>query len=628
MELNTPHSGADVSAEPTDRAALPMDLILRALEALEPNDMAINVRLVSKDIYSRFSQPLHCTARFSMSLPQSASDAAWQPHLQQAFRQLPFRVKGNTLAAAARSGSEVNLELAWRLVQPSVSLIGFGTTHLESPGAAAIRSGHLHLLPWLAHHGCLGIPRDTLAAALERCSLPEVQRVWELLGCGGEPHGGISLHRHWELARVAARSAGPDTSKLSWLLSGVLGPATQQHTPDVLDGAAVGAAASGKLDVLRWLWGQQGLDVMLTGGEGPSFFSGEGVMRRETLCGRLLISALRHDHVAVAEWVVDEVGCPLPLEQEQQVERGLVWGAAGCGGSGEAVRWLLNRGMPVHVEGLWSAARAGPLETVRLLHEDHGLPLTERVFGAAARSRNVPTATWLLQAGCPMDQGAYLDAARAGDTAMLRWLAHESGCPWGSSTLSGVISVWPSDAGSTSRLEATVRELVAAGCPPGGYTNAAGSVGSAACKGHLALARYLREELGVAFAPGTLAQAAAGGCEPVLEWLLGAGCSRGGRQAYIYAGLVGDVDTMACLRRLGVPWGKGMLKRALHREVPLPAVRWLVEQGAPWDKDAVRHAMREPHNKKYGDTIAWFEARLGNGRSGASTAAGQAVGPQ
>ncbi len=46
---------------------------------------------------------------------------------------------------------------------------------------------------------------------------------------------------------------------------------------------------------------------------------------------------------------------------------------------------------------------------------------------------------------------------------------------------------------------------------------------------------------------------------------------------------------MACLRRLGVPWGEDVLGLAVYKEVPLPSVRWLEEQGAPWDDDdAVR----------------------------------------
>ncbi len=590
---------------------LPSDLIARALEALGSNYTALNGRLVSKDISSCLNQPHHRTARFSLPLPSSASGAAWQPHLQRAYRQLRFKQKVNTLAAAASSGSEVNLEVAWGLVQPSVSLAGLahiGTyVGVTNPGAAAVRSGHLHLLPWLVQHGCVKRSEDTLAAALEHCSLAEVQRVWELLGCHGVPYGSFSAYGQRQLAEAAARCAEPGMAKLSWLLSVMSDPTTQQHTPDVLEGAAVSAAAFGKLPVLQWLCGQQGLDLR-RGATAPL-----QPFQNETLCGRVLSSALKHDRVAVAEWLVDEVGCPLPLEQGQQRARELVWRAAGEGGSGEAVRWLLRRGVPVHDVLLESAARAGKLETVRLLHAECRLPLTEQVFRAAARSGSVPTATWLLQAGCAVGKSAYLSAAQAGDAAMLRWLVREAGCPWDRSTLSNVIEHWPSDAGSML-LEATVRQLVAAGCPPGGGTDRADSVGCAAGKGHLALARYLHEELGTEFAPETLVGAAEGGCEPVVEWLVGAGCVPGedtDLHPYTMAGFVGDVDTMACLRRLGLPWNDDVLGDGVYKIMPLPSVRWLVEQGAPWDEGYVRFAVREAraHNK-FMDTVAWFEGRL------------------
>ncbi len=588
---------------------LATDLVARALEALGSNHTALNGRLVSKSVCNCLNQPHHRTARFSLPLPSSVSDAAWQPHLQRAYRQLPFDEKINTLAVAASSGSEVNLEVAWGLVQPSVSLTGLNTTTCQDPGAAAVRSGHLHLLPWLVQHGCIKDGCDTLAAASEGCSLSEMQRVWELLGCSGVPYGGFSAYGQRQLAKAAARWAGPGMAKLSWLLSVMADPTTQQHTRDVLEGAAAGAAASGNLPMLQWLCEQQGLKQLLSEEEGLLHPNNE-----ETLCGLVLSSALQHEHVAVVEWLVGEVGCPLPLEPEQQRAREFAWRAAGGAGSGEAVRWLLRREVPVHEEGLVAAAKAGKLETVRFLHTECGLPLSERALGAAAGSRSVLTATWLLQAGCPMGSGAYTEAASAGDAAMLRWLVREARCPWGNGTLSGVIGFWPSDAGGVGRLESIVRELVAAGCPPGGGTDDANSVGRAACKGHLALVRYLREELGVAFAPGTLAWAAAGGCELMIEWLVGAGCVPGegaDLNPYTEAGFCGDVDTMACLRRLGVAWGENVLGFAVGREIPLPSIRWLVEQGAPWDEGMVRYAVREARARgEFEDTVTWFEERL------------------
>ncbi len=588
--------------------ALPTELTARVLEVLEDNDKALSVRFINKDMYRRFNQPEHLAARFSLPLPSSAIDAAWQPHLQRAFRQLTFTSKVNTLAVAASSGCEVNLEVAWGLVQPSVSLAGLDITTCQDPGDAAVRSGHLHLLPWLAQHGCVK-RSDTLVAVLEHCDLAEVQRVWELLGCSGVPYGGFAPEKQRCLPEAAARSADPGMAKLRWLLSVMVDPTTQQHTRDVLWGTAVGAAASGKLDVLRWLCGQQGLDIVKDGAALLDSYDDA------TLCGLVLSCALQHEHVAVAEWLVGEVGCPLPLEQaQQQRERQLVWKAAGGGGSGAAVRWLLRREVPVHEGGLVSAAKAGKLEMVQFLREERGAPLTKEVFEAAARSGSVPTATWLLQAGCPMGEDAYLAAASAGDVAMLRWLAREAKCPWDDNTLPYVVYFWPSDTDSMGRLEATVRELVAAGCPPGtGAEYADGIVGFAAAKGHLALARYFHEELGFGFAPGTLAAAAAGGCEPVLEWLVGAGCVHGDYYVnpYSAAASCGDLGTMVCLRRLGVPWGPYLLENAVGRDVRLPFLRWLVEQGAPWDEAAIRRCVDVAIAcKEFAESVAWFEERL------------------
>ncbi len=618
----------DVSG-PAPGPALPTDLIARALEALDDNDKSLNGRLVSKDICSYLNQPHHRTARFKMPLPASASDdRAWQPHIRRAYRQLPFHRKVDTLVAAATSGSEANLALAWGLVRPSVSLAGLAYTPGEDPGAAAVRSGHLHLLPWMRQHGCIKNSCETLVSVLERCGLPDVQRVWELLGSDGVPFGGFSSYAQRQIAIVAARSAGPAMATLSWLLSVMADPATQQCTPSVLMEAAVGAAESGNLPVLRWLCAQ-GLDMLLRSGDVMLLHTHGNATHGE----RVLCRALQHEHLAVAEWLVDEMRLPLPLgqEQEQQREQESVWRAAGSGGSGEAVRWLLRRGVPVHGAAIEAAAKVGKLETVWFLRTEHDLPLTELVFTAAAGSGSVPVATWLLQAGCPMSAAAYPSAASTGDANMLRWLAQEAGCPWDSSTLSGVISSWPSGATGMDSLEATVRELVAAGCPADGGTDDADSVGRAAQHGHLALVCYLHEELGAVFAPGTLALAAAGGCEPVIEWLVAAGCMPGGcepsnkwlvwvvceweadidRHPYARAGIVGDVDTMVCLRRLGVPWGEHALYDVTEGGALLPSIRWLVEQGAPWDEAAVQCAVGDAKAMgNFKDTVAWFEERL------------------
>ncbi len=165
-------------------------------------------------------------------------------------------------------------------------------------------------------------------------------------------------------------------------------------------------------------------------------------------------------------------------------------------------------------------------------------------------------------------------------------------------------------------LKPTVWAMLEAGCPPGGGSDETDSIGMAAKLGYLPLVRHLCEELGVAFAPGTLARAAAGGCVPVVEWLVGAGCRAGpgyGDEPYVAAGVREDVATLSCLRRLGVPWHPSVLRWAVQEQVPLRVVRWMVQQGAPWDGGALYGTIEDLACTGWHDdeTVAWFMRRLG-----------------
>ncbi len=609
-------AGSSVAA-PT----MPFDLLGRALEMLEPNDRALYGRFVCKAAWRRLSQLHHRMARFSLPLPLHVlNDADWQPHLQQAFKQHTFHSKMRVLSGAASSGCKANLELAWGLLRPCLfpELLApphapdhddhyFLWVHREDAGTAAIRSGHAHLLPWLVQHRCPLEPYHTLEAAAVHCDLVGLQQAWELLGA--DTYTGYKRdYALLALAKAAAKPAGDAVAKLSWLWQlSTVGQIPQDRQQQLMLSAAEGAATSGNLPVLRWLC-EQGLDLRGAG-------RGWSLDAFGTIAG-----ALRHGHVAVADWLVDEAGCPLPQEGEQAEERMILWGGAARGGSVEAMRWLLQRGVPMHHRAIESAAQAGRLEAVQFLHGEFGLALTEEVFRAAAGSRSLPTATWLLQAGCPMSPAAYQRAAMAGDVGMVRWLVQEAGCPLGQDALLNCVKYWPGGRGSGGDLEQALRVLVGAGglLPP---PSATPCLDEAAGHGDLPLLRYLHEELGIGFGPGTLVATARAGCETVLEWLVQAGCRTGEGQGasdpYTLAGQAGDLATLACLRRLGVPWGPraywgpGRRDRARQGQVPLPVLRWLVEQGAPWDQEAVRKGLRVAREARlYNDTVARFEARL------------------
>ncbi len=583
-----------------------MDLIGKVLEALEPNDKALAGRLVNKDIYARLQH--HATAWLSLPLPEHVLEPTWQPHLLRFFQQLTFGRRLRTMSAATASGSETNLELIWSLLEPclAVGLYRYENYYQQQdPGTVAVRSGNLHLLPWLVDHDCPMNDVNTLAAAAQHCDLAELQQVWEALECDLQPPTGFWGGR---VATAAARCGSGAVDKLSWLLSVVGEEALQLYKGRLLAAAAVGSAESGNMPLLEWLAGQ-GLDL-------PGV-AAELRVPYDVTCWNVLAAALQHGQLTIADWLVDQAGCPLP-QQEPDQYLWYAWDGAAKDGSIEAMRWLLRREVPLHSYALPDTAAVGQLAAVRFLHEECGQELTASAFFGAVGSGSLPTAQWLLQAGCPKDSDAYESAASTGDAAVVLWLAREVQVPPANSTLSDILEYWHRDRVPSGGLEPMVRALVEAGFPPGDGSYETDSIGWAAEHGDLRLVRYLHEEVGVPFAPCTMRNAACGGCEPVLEWLVGAGCVPDiededcGPWAWpLEYGLFG---TLCCMRQLQVPWDNNVLSVADDRAAPLPVLRWLVEWGAPWDREAVAAAVDGAKRRgAFARTVEWFEARMAEG---------------
>ncbi len=627
----------------SDSPTFPRDLIVPVLRLLHPNERALAGRLVCKDAWRGLSEPEHCSARFSLPLPAHALDSAWRPHLQQALKHLTFRYRFLVLPAAASSGSEVNLELAWGLLRPGLFLELVRRPSAaeflpyvdrlrdEDAGAAAVQSGHAHLLPWLVQHGCPLDLTDTVVAAVQHCSLEGLQRVWELMGCtSGLPDDDRKDTALYRVLKAAGGLTGATTlAKLSWLLSMAAGEgAAHSRRQRLLEAAAERAAEAGSLPVLQWLY-VQGLD--LAGEQGiVEEALGEGVLppvwSGPAPWSKVLAAAIGQGHAEAVWWLVEVAGCPLPHE-EQRAELELIWNAAGKGGCVPTISWLLECGLPLCWMAMDAAARAGRLEAVQFLHLECGLGLHSILFEAAAGSHNVELATWLLEVGCPTDHCAYCGAAAAADVDMLWWLVWEAGCPWREHTVCNVIHEWGSRTGSGWELEQAVRMLLEAGFPPGDGGRE-GTMERAAAWGNLPLLRYLHEECGVEMEHSVLAAAVDSGCVAMVEWLVDVGCPLAGEEAYSMYSMAsrnGDVDMLACLRRLGVPIEAGALRK-VHGWAPV--LRWLLEHGAPWDGEAVEEAVTAA--KKYGtwgESAAWLEARMEAGQQGgdAAGAGGSAV---
>ena len=170
------------------------------------------------------------------------------------------------------------------------------------------------------------------------------------------------------------------------VVSGSLSP----HTPQ-----ASGAAATGRLDTLEWLWGR-------LGGGNP-----EAVVWRYAL------------------------------------------GAATGAGQLAVVEWLLDRGCKVNTYQVHCAAEGGHVDTVALLWKRVVLDeITDFILDkSAAKSGSLPMLQWAVDHGLRLTASACSWAAQYGHLDALRFLRSHR-CPWDGQTL-----VWASENGHLDTLQ-------------------------------------------------------------------------------------------------------------------------------------------------------------------------------
>ncbi len=651
------------------RRQLPSALQLHVLSLLPPNDRALSGRLACRDAAEGLSGPQHCTASLSQPLPPRAVPWALEAG-QQHVRQLPFRHKLQLMCTAAASGSEVNLEVARALLQPSVfpELLQGRIRHFArsvdepNPGVAAVKAGHPQLLRWLLQH-CLGLvcPNEVLRAAALHCDLAGLQAAWHILQNHYRSSGRSRIT--WQdiddypllgqgVLDAAAESAAPDAvAKMAWLLA-----APDNNCGRLQESNAAAAARSGDLGRLRWLR-EQGCPM---GGESRS----------------VLLSALQHANLAVAQWLVDEAGCCVLPAAESEVAgwESLVRASFASIDGMAKLRWLQARGAPpltTYIRNgrpamqFWtcSAIESGRVETVQYLlsaFEARQLPLgnAELCSKLAAKSGSIPMAECLRGAGLVFTQNAYAGAAEAGSLAVVRWLAQDAKVSTGPDLrdaqwlLAQVLASWPCRTPADSRdlLEA-VQLLVEAGATgmavagaeqeeedvdeeeEGEGDEGAGLVCSPALRrGDLALVQYLQQQrrmpVPLLLEPHYVDAAAKSGCEVLLEWLAGQpGCLESpGVAPYVAAALKGDLGTLTTLRRLGVPWGDyETLGEAVRQGCCVPALRWLVEQGvAVGGAEEMEAAVQRALNRGSLGTeaAAWLRGLAAGGTAGGATGAG------
>ncbi len=558
---------------------LPPTLQLHVLSFLPPNDRALSGRLVSPDATDALTGPDHCTASLSQPLPPHA--VTWAVGAgQQHVRQLPFWHKLQLLCTAATSGSKVNLEVALALLQPSVFpelLQRWVLCEGPDPGVAAVQAGHPQLLDWLLRRCPPLVGGEcVLISAAQYCDLQGLQTARRLLETGGFSGDGVACPLPEQLD-VAAESATPDAvAKMEWLMR----EGRASCSPDRNTAAA--AARSGDLGRLHWL--------------------------RDRGCPmggvQVLESALRHADLAVAQWLVDEAGCRLPAAGSTQEWHVLLKTAARARDALAKLQWLGERGAPPlnsAADGLLSelvpaAVGAGRVDVLQHLRSLPGLTpeqdqrLLQEAFSASRVATSIPMLEYLRRSGMELTPAAYYQAA--GSLDVVQWLAREARSGPSTDDLDQLIMLWPDATPAQSRdllqaVQLLVGEVGRRGWGVQSSLPTRRAVCAAAARGDLALVQYLLKQ-GPGYQPGgkVLATAAEGGCEALLEWLAeqhpGCLAHPWGVPAYVAPAKNGDRGTLAALRRLGMPWGAGdVVVQAVREGVEAPAVRWLVEQGAP-----------------------------------------------
>jgi hypothetical protein len=142
---------------------------------------------VCKAAGQHLTSPQHRTVRLSQPLPLQAREQARQ-QWAAGLLQLSSDGKDRLLSAAARSGSEVNLEVACSVMQPYLNgntLDEYARNPDLDPTTAAAAAGHTHLLPWLVARPWPHHPHHAITAALRHSTLAACQQACQLMrpGC-------------------------------------------------------------------------------------------------------------------------------------------------------------------------------------------------------------------------------------------------------------------------------------------------------------------------------------------------------------------------------------------------------------------------------------------------------------
>ncbi|PNH04452.1 hypothetical protein TSOC_009386 [Tetrabaena socialis] len=445
-------------------------------------------------------------------------------------------------------------------------------------------SGCLENLEWLAAHVGCSLTREVFQAAAA-AGLLEVCRWLQQQGCDGQG---------WALGGAEAAAGAGQRAVVEWLLAN-----PSREDGGDLNGAACrarlacSAARGGHVGLMDWLLQRHGLErdgdaaaaLLVAAAEGcdlstlqrlyhtypPQAAAGGGPVR----LGPVLTSVAGSptpDWKAKVEWL-EGLGaaassalnaCTRAASRPDALDRltwlrgrGYPWdwqatNSAAVAGNLNALRYLLVEGCPSAVSTLGAAAGAGQLASLRALHAHSGnFTLTIFALARTVRGGHLPVVAWLLEQQLVSLQQCPSLLCEAAASGSMELLAwlRDRGCPWGEDTIYG---------------------------------------------------------------------AAGAGSEEALEWLVAQGCPvtepRGpDDDPYLMAAVQGDWATLACLRRLGWPWGLltrggGTFANAVANGCSVPALRRLLELGCPVEWRSAIETAVAIEDKDLGCPVDWRRA--------------------
>ena len=209
-----------------------------------------------------------------------------------------------------------------------------------------------------------------------------------------------------------------------------LGPVEFMRSCDVSDevdrlrsGRQV-ACVEGRLDVLKWLWKDNGPYHLLA------------LLSTADFCGWIqtdIYYAGLHGHRHVLDWYLGfpRDGFDRRVVQTLDYFEGACNGAA-QGGKLELLKYLGQKGSVFSATTCAVAARTGQLHVVKWLREN-GCPWDDSTPRIAAFHGHLSTLKWAHENGCPCDTATCASAALGGELEIMMWLrAH--GCPWDEDT--------------------------------------------------------------------------------------------------------------------------------------------------------------------------------------------------